>query len=137
MAVVASLPSTVIPGASFTGLAIGNTSTGSAQLYAADQNNGNVYIFNNKWQLTGTITDPIGLPVISSRNVLSCTTSSFDLKAFPSLDSHLATEAGSETTSSCCIVASSSALPHAGIEANDKATITASRFLRIEKYPPQ
>ena len=55
-------PTAVIPGASFTGLAIGNTSTGAAQLYAADQNSGNVYIFNNKWQMTGTITDPNGLP---------------------------------------------------------------------------
>ena len=55
-------PTTVISGASFTGLAIGNTSTGAAQLYAADQNSGNVYVFNNKWQMTGTIPPPSGLP---------------------------------------------------------------------------
>jgi hypothetical protein len=36
-----------VPGASFTGLAIGNTSTGAAQLYAADQNSGNIDVFNS------------------------------------------------------------------------------------------
>jgi uncharacterized protein (TIGR03118 family) len=47
-----------VPGASFTGLAIGNTSTGAAQLYAADQNSGNIYVFNSNWQLTGSFADP-------------------------------------------------------------------------------
>ena len=47
-----------VAGASFTGLAIGNTSTGAAQLYAADQNSGNIDVFNSKWQLTGSFTDP-------------------------------------------------------------------------------
>ena len=46
------------PGASFTGLAIGNTSTGAAQFYAADQNSGNIDVFNSKWQMTGAFTDP-------------------------------------------------------------------------------
>jgi uncharacterized protein (TIGR03118 family) len=53
---------TVIAGASFTGLAIGNTSTGAAQLYAADQNSGNIYVFNSHWQMTGTMAAPSGLP---------------------------------------------------------------------------
>ena len=39
-------------GASYTGLAIGN-SGGSAFLYAADQNSTNVNIFNSQWQMTG------------------------------------------------------------------------------------
>ena len=47
-----------VQGASFTGLAIGNTSTGAAQIYAADQNSNNVYIFNSKWAQVGTLTDP-------------------------------------------------------------------------------
>jgi uncharacterized protein (TIGR03118 family) len=47
-----------VPGASFTGLAIGNTSTGAPQIYAADQNSGNIDVFNSQWQLTGTISDP-------------------------------------------------------------------------------
>ncbi len=47
-----------VPGASFTGLAIGNTSTGAAQLYAADQNSDNIDVFNSKWQMTGTFSDP-------------------------------------------------------------------------------
>jgi hypothetical protein len=37
-----------VPGASFTGLAIGNTSRGVAHIYAADQNSGNIDIFNSK-----------------------------------------------------------------------------------------
>ncbi len=46
-------------GASFTGLAIGNLPNGgAAQLYAADQNSGNIDVFNNKWQMTGTFSDP-------------------------------------------------------------------------------
>ncbi len=52
---------TSVTGASFTGLAIGNTSSGATQLYAADQNNvnnGKVDIFNSSWKLTGTMTDP-------------------------------------------------------------------------------
>jgi uncharacterized protein (TIGR03118 family) len=55
-------PTAVVSGASFTGLAIGNTSTGAAQLYAADQNSGNVFVFNSHWQMTGTIAAPAGLP---------------------------------------------------------------------------
>jgi uncharacterized protein (TIGR03118 family) len=47
-----------VTGASFTGLAIGNTSTGAAQVYAADQNSGNVDIFNSQWQQVGALTDP-------------------------------------------------------------------------------
>ncbi len=53
---------TSVTGASFTGLAIGNTSTGAAQIYAADQNSPNVYIFNSAWKSVGTLTDPKGLP---------------------------------------------------------------------------
>jgi uncharacterized protein (TIGR03118 family) len=45
-------------GPSFTGLAIGNASGGAAQIYAADQNSGNVDIFNSSWQNTGSFTDP-------------------------------------------------------------------------------
>ena len=48
-----------VAGASFTGLAIGNNSTtGAAQVYAADQNSGNVDVFNGAWQQVGTLTDP-------------------------------------------------------------------------------
>ena len=47
-----------VPGASFTGLAIGNTSTGAAQIYAADQNSDNIDVFNNEWKMTGTFSDP-------------------------------------------------------------------------------
>ena len=47
-----------VTGASFTGLAIGNTSTGAPQLYAADQNSGNIDVFNSNWQMTGTFSDP-------------------------------------------------------------------------------
>ena len=47
-----------VTGASFTGLAIGNTSGGAAQIYAADQNSGNVDIFNSAWQQVGALTDP-------------------------------------------------------------------------------
>jgi uncharacterized protein (TIGR03118 family) len=46
-----------VAGASFTGLAIANSSTGP-QLYAADQNSGNIDVLNNKWQMTGSFTDP-------------------------------------------------------------------------------
>jgi uncharacterized protein (TIGR03118 family) len=56
---------TVIPsvaGASFTGLAIANDQTGAAFLYAADQNSGNVFVFNSDWVTTGKLTDPNGLP---------------------------------------------------------------------------
>jgi uncharacterized protein (TIGR03118 family) len=45
-------------GASFTGLAIGNTSGGAAQIYAADQNSPNVYAFNSSWTKVATLTDP-------------------------------------------------------------------------------
>jgi uncharacterized protein (TIGR03118 family) len=51
------IPSTVIAGASFTGLGIGN-SGGAAFIYAADQNSGNVYKFDSTWTLKGTLTDP-------------------------------------------------------------------------------
>jgi uncharacterized protein (TIGR03118 family) len=47
-----------VAGASFTGLAIGDTSSGAAQIYAADQNSGNVDVFNNQWQQVGALTDP-------------------------------------------------------------------------------
>jgi uncharacterized protein (TIGR03118 family) len=47
-----------VSGASFTGLAIGDTSTGAAQIYAADQNSDNVDIFNNQWQQVGSLVDP-------------------------------------------------------------------------------
>ena len=49
---------TTVTGASFTGLAIGNTSTGAAQLYAADQNSGNIDVINSKWQMTGHFLGP-------------------------------------------------------------------------------
>jgi uncharacterized protein (TIGR03118 family) len=49
-------------GASFTGLAIGNATGGAARIFAADQNSGNVFVFNGSWQNIGTITDPKGLP---------------------------------------------------------------------------
>ncbi len=45
-------------GASFTGLAIGNATGGAAQIYAADQNSGNVDVFNSSWTNTGTFTAP-------------------------------------------------------------------------------
>jgi uncharacterized protein (TIGR03118 family) len=48
---------TTVTGASFTGLAIGNSSSGP-QLYAADQNSTNIDVFNNKFQMTGSFTDP-------------------------------------------------------------------------------
>ena len=51
-----------VAGASFTGLAIGNTSTVPRQLYAADQNSGNIFVFNSKWQQTGTFTAPDRFP---------------------------------------------------------------------------
>jgi uncharacterized protein (TIGR03118 family) len=47
-----------VTGASFTGLAIANISSGPAQIYAADQNSDNVDIFNAQWQQVGTLTDP-------------------------------------------------------------------------------
>jgi uncharacterized protein (TIGR03118 family) len=53
-----SVMTATVPGASFTGLAIGNTSTGAAQIYAADQNSGNVDILNSQWQQVSTLTDP-------------------------------------------------------------------------------
>ncbi len=55
---VTSTIEATVAGASFTGLAIGNTSTGAAQLYAADQNSGNIDVFNSKWQMIGSFTDP-------------------------------------------------------------------------------
>jgi uncharacterized protein (TIGR03118 family) len=56
-----SIITATVTGASFTGLAIGNTSGGAAQIYAADQNSGNVDVFNTLWQQVGALTDP-GLP---------------------------------------------------------------------------
>jgi len=51
---------TIVTGASFTGLAIGNLPGpgGAAQLYAADQNSGNIDVINSKWQMTGSFSDP-------------------------------------------------------------------------------
>ena len=49
---------TSVSGASFTGLAIADTTGGAAQIYAADQNSDNVDIFNNQWQQVGALTDP-------------------------------------------------------------------------------
>jgi uncharacterized protein (TIGR03118 family) len=43
--------------ASFTGLAIGMVGA-SPQIYAADQNSNNVYIFNGSWAKIGSLTDP-------------------------------------------------------------------------------
>ncbi len=52
-----------VAGASFTGLAIGNLPNGgAAQLYAADQNSGNIDVFNSKWTMTGSFTAPGTLP---------------------------------------------------------------------------
>ena len=53
---------TSVAGASFTGLAIANDQSGAAFLYAADQNSGNVFVFNSQWAMTGKLTDPHGLP---------------------------------------------------------------------------
>jgi uncharacterized protein (TIGR03118 family) len=50
-----------VSGASFTGLAIGN-SGGAAFLYAADQNSPNVNIFNSSWHNTGTLAADPNLP---------------------------------------------------------------------------
>ena len=49
-----------VAGASFTGLAIANDKKGASFIYAADQNSGDVLIFNSKWATTGgKLTDPI------------------------------------------------------------------------------
>ena len=53
---------TSVAGASFTGLAIANDQTGASFIYAADQNSGNVLVFNSQWEMTGKLTDPNGLP---------------------------------------------------------------------------
>jgi hypothetical protein len=53
---------TSVAGASFTGLAIANDQGGASFLYAADQNSGNIVVFNSQWAMTGTLTDPSGLP---------------------------------------------------------------------------
>jgi len=58
-----------VAGASFTGLAIGNASGGAAQIYAADQNSGNVDVFNSNWAMTGTITAPSLPPGFTAFNV--------------------------------------------------------------------
>ena len=44
-----------VPGASFTGLAIANTRFGASYLYAADQNSGNVDVFNSQWKMVGKL----------------------------------------------------------------------------------
>ena len=57
-----------VAGASFTGLAIANNPAAAVngasgiQIYAADQNSGNVFIFNSQWKMVGKLTDPNGLP---------------------------------------------------------------------------
>jgi uncharacterized protein (TIGR03118 family) len=51
-----------VSGASLTGLAIANDSKGASFLYAADQNSGNIYMFNSSWKMVGTLKDPNGLP---------------------------------------------------------------------------
>ena len=57
-----------VAGASFTGLAIANNRAAAVngasgiQIYAADQNSGNVFIFNSQWKMVGKLTDPNGLP---------------------------------------------------------------------------
>jgi uncharacterized protein (TIGR03118 family) len=53
---------TSVAGASFTGLAIANDQSGASFIYAADQNSGNIVVFNSQWAMTGTLTDPNGLP---------------------------------------------------------------------------
>ena len=53
---------TSVAGASFTGLAIANDQTGASFIYAADQNSGNIVVFNSQWAMTGNLTDPNGLP---------------------------------------------------------------------------
>ncbi len=58
------IPSTVVAGASFTGLAIGNNplaaigGASGAQLYAADQNSGNIDVFNSSFHNIGAFSDP-------------------------------------------------------------------------------
>ncbi len=54
----ASVIQTSLAGASFTGLAIANPTPGVAQIYAADQNSNNVYIFNSSWAKIGSLVDP-------------------------------------------------------------------------------
>jgi len=53
-----SIIENTVSGSSFTGLAIANPSAGVSQIYAADQNSGNVDIFNNAFQQVGALTDP-------------------------------------------------------------------------------
>ena len=47
-----------VPNASFTGLAIGNATTGAAQIYAADQNSVNIDVFNSQWHMMPSFKDP-------------------------------------------------------------------------------
>jgi uncharacterized protein (TIGR03118 family) len=47
-----------VPGASFTGLAIGNATGGAAEIFAADQNSGNIDVFKSDWSSAGSFTDP-------------------------------------------------------------------------------
>ncbi len=66
---------TVVPGASFTGLAIANNPSAAiggasgAQLYAADQNSGNIDVFNSAFQKIGSFTDPNLPPGYTAFNV--------------------------------------------------------------------
>jgi uncharacterized protein (TIGR03118 family) len=55
------MPTATVAGASFTGLAIGN-SGGAAFLYAADQKSPNVDTFNSSWQMTGHLQSDPNLP---------------------------------------------------------------------------
>lgn len=66
---------TVVPGASFTGLAIANNPTAAiggasgVQIYAADQNSGNIDVFNSSWQKIGSFNDPTLPPGYTAFNV--------------------------------------------------------------------
>jgi uncharacterized protein (TIGR03118 family) len=53
-----ALITATVPGASFTGLAIGNLPNGAAQLYAADQKSFNINVINNQWQVMPSFKDP-------------------------------------------------------------------------------
>jgi uncharacterized protein (TIGR03118 family) len=66
---------TVVPGASFTGLAIANNPSAAingasgAQLYAADQNSGTIDVFNSSFQKIGSFQDPNLPPGYTAFNV--------------------------------------------------------------------
>ena len=53
-----SMITATVANASFTGLAIADTTGGTAEIFAADQNSDNVDIFNGAWQQVGALTDP-------------------------------------------------------------------------------